>query len=210
MVSKDYDGEEYKKLVEGLPATGQTPCIDIMKSKKIEKILEHEGLSLIKKYDKYYIHFIGGQREEYPCDLAISNEEAMSVISSNENIKLIRDEYKNKVEWTSKYFIDSYLADYMSHECNMSKDRFQANIAKLNRHEDIKFELYETLIYEKFPITGAITVCGRTAESLKNTTHLSILGAYNFLIYMREDEKNALDDLKRGTSNKIISSFVKT
>ena len=36
-MSKDYDGEEYKKLVEGLPATGQTPCIDTMKSKKIEK-----------------------------------------------------------------------------------------------------------------------------------------------------------------------------
>ena len=198
MVSKDYDREEYKKLVEGLPATGQSPRIDTVKSKKIEKLLEYEGLSLIKKYDKYYIRFIGGQREEYPCDLAISNEEAMSIISSNENIKLIRDRYKNKVEWTSKYFIDSYLADYMRHECNMSKEWCQANITKLNRQEDIKFELYETLIFEKFPIAGAITVCGCTAESLKNTTHLSILGAYIFLIYMREDEKNALVDLKKG------------
>ena len=164
----------------------------------MEQVLEYKGLSLIKKYDKYYIRFIGGQREEYPCDLAISNKEAMSIISSNETIKNVRDEYKKKVEWTSRYFIDSFLSDYMFYESNMSEKRIKANIDKLNRHEDIKFELYETLIYEKFPVAGAITVCGYTAESLKNTTHLSILGAYNFLIYIREDEKNALDDLKKG------------
>ena len=57
----------------------------------MELVLEYKGLSLIKKYDKYYIRFIGGQREEYPCDLAISNKEAMSVISSNEAIKNVRD-----------------------------------------------------------------------------------------------------------------------
>ena len=163
----------------------------------MEQVLEYKGLSLIKKYDKYYIRFIGGQREEYPCDLAISNKEAMSIISSNETIKTVRDEYKKKVEWTSRYFIDSFLSDYMFYESNMSEKRIKANIDKLNRHEDIKFELYETLIYEKFPVAGAITVCGYTAEFLKNTTHLSILGAYNFLIYICEDEKNALDDLKK-------------
>lgn len=164
----------------------------------MELVLEYKRLSLIKKYDKYYIRFIGGQREEYPCDLAISNKEAMSIISSNEAIKNVRDEYKKKVEWTTRYFIDSFLADYMFYECNMSEKRINANIDKLNRHVDIKFELYETLIYEKFPVAGAITVCGYTAESLKKSTHLSILGSYNFLIYILEDEKNALEDLSKG------------
>lgn len=40
-------------------------------------------LKLIKKYELYYIRFIGGQHEEYPCDLRISNEEALSIISNN-------------------------------------------------------------------------------------------------------------------------------
>ena len=164
----------------------------------MEQILEYKGLSLIKKYDHYYIRFIGGQREEYPCDLAISNKEAMSIISSNDMIKTVRDEYKKKVEWTARYFIDSFISDYMFYESNMSEKRIKANIDKLDRHEDIKFELYETLIYERFPTAGAIEVCGETAESLKKSTHLTILGAYNFLIYLREDEANALNDLKKG------------
>jgi hypothetical protein len=164
----------------------------------MEQILEYKGLSLIKKYDHYYIRFIGGQREEFPCDLAISNKEAMSIISSNELIKNIRDEYKKKVEWTSRYFIDSLLNDYMFYESNMSEKRIKANIDKLNRHEDIKFELYETIVYDKFPVAGALQVHGYTAESLNKTTHLSVLGAYNYLIYLREDETNALSDLKKG------------
>ena len=154
----------------------------------MELVLEYKGLSLIKKYDKYYIRFIGGQREEYPCDLEISNKEAMSIIPSNELIKNVRDEYKKKVEWTSRYFIDSFLTDYMFYECNMTKKQINDNIDKLNRHQDIKFELYETLIYEKFPISGAITICGYTAELLKKSTHLSILECYNFLIDILEDK----------------------
>jgi hypothetical protein len=31
----DLDGEEYKKLIEGIPATGQSPCIGIINSKEI-------------------------------------------------------------------------------------------------------------------------------------------------------------------------------
>lgn len=68
---------------------------------------------------------------------------------------------------------------------------------KLNRHEDIKFELYETFAYEEFPQSGAIEVCGYTAEKIKNSTSLSVLGAYNYLIYLREDEAAALENIKK-------------
>ena len=164
----------------------------------MEQILEYKGLTLIKKYDHYYIRFMGGQREEIPCDLAISNEEAMTIISSHEEIKTVRDEYKRKVEWTSNYFVDTFLSDYMFYESNMTEKRIKTNLEKLNRHVDIKMELYETLAYEKFPVAGAIQVCGNTAEALNKSTHLSILGSYNYLIYLREDEVNAINDLKKG------------
>ena len=68
----------------------------------------------------------------------------------------------------------------------------------MNRHEDIKFELYETIVYNKFPVAGAIQVHGYTAEKLNKSTHLSILGSYNYLIYLREDKMNALSDLEKG------------
>lgn len=164
----------------------------------MEQVLVYKGLKLIKKYDHYYIRFIGGQREEIPCDLCISNKEAMAIVADPQEIKNVRDAYKKKVEWTQTYFIDSALKDYLFYECNMSEKRISLNLQKLNRHEDIKLELYETIIYGSFPKTGAIEVCSYTAEKLNGTTHLSILGAYNYLIYLREDEKNALDDLKKG------------
>ncbi len=164
----------------------------------MEIVLEYSGLKLIRKYDHYYIRFIGGQYEEYPCDLLITNKEAMEIISNNEEIKVVRDAYKKKVKWSIEYFIDSFFNDYLFYEKKMSEKRITANLEKLNRHEDIKYELYETLIYESFPRTGAISVCGYTAKNLMETTHLTVLGCYNYLIYLREDEKNALDDLKKG------------
>ena len=39
----------------------------------MEVIVKNSGLKLIKKYEKYYIRFIGGQYAEYPCDLLITD-----------------------------------------------------------------------------------------------------------------------------------------
>ena len=52
----------------------------------MEKILEYQGLTLIKKYNHYYIRFIGGQREDISYYLAITNKEAIFIIASNELI----------------------------------------------------------------------------------------------------------------------------
>ena len=45
-------------------------------------------------------------------------------------------------------------------------------------------------------------VCGYTAERLIAEYNLSPLGAYNFLVYLREDPEHALKDLKAGLSRK--------
>ena len=70
----------------------------------MEQVLEYKGLKLIKKYDRHYIRFIGGQIEEIPCDLSITNKEAMLIIAKPEEIKNVRDAYKKKVEWTQVFF----------------------------------------------------------------------------------------------------------
>lgn len=99
--------------------------------------------------------------------------------------------------------MNSLLNDYMFYESNMSEKHIKANIDKLNCHEDIKFELYETIVYNKFPVAGAIQVHGYTAEELNKSTHLSILGSYNYLIYLREDKMNALSDLEKGLLTEV-------
>ncbi len=164
----------------------------------METILEYKGIKLIKKYDKLYLRFIGGQREEIPCDLIISNQEAMGIISNNELIKEIRNKYKKSIPWTQAYFMDSYFYDYLKNECNMSEGRISSEIEILDYHKDIKIELYETLMYEEFPQSGAIKVCGYSAEEIYKTTHINIYESYKYLIYLREEPEKTLEVLKKG------------
>lgn len=163
----------------------------------MEQLLEYKGLELIKKYDRYYIRFIGGTHIEIPCELLITNREAMDIISGNTQIKAVMNEYKSKIVWDLSYFIDSAIRDYMLYGGNMSEKRIEKGMVKLNRHEDIKMEFYETIMYESFPANSPIKVEGYTAQQLNETTHLTIMGAYNYLIYLREDPKTALANLKK-------------
>ena len=164
----------------------------------MEIILKENRLYLIKKYGQYYIRFIGGMMDEMPCDCKLSEEEAELIIQNSGEISNILDEYEKRLPWTPDYFIHSAIEDYMRHEVNMSDARIEKNIDKLNRHEDIEMELYETIMYEAFPVQGAVKVQGYSAEELKNKTRLTTLGAYNYLIYLREEPERALDDLHKG------------
>lgn len=163
----------------------------------MEIIVDNTGLKLIKKHEKYYIRFIGGQYEEYPCDLLITDDEAENIISDNSKIRMIRDSYKRKMSWTLSTFVDTTIRDYMRSVCNMTEKRAEKNMEQFNRHNDIKMEFYEALMYEQFPINNPITVEGYTAKELHQNHHLSIFGAYNYLIYLREDPGNAIKDLQR-------------
>lgn len=168
----------------------------------METIVNFEGKMLIKKYDQYYIRFTGGAHEELLCDLLISNKDAMEIVADNSKISKVFSEYEKKTEWTKAYFVDSAIKDHMFYACHMSEKRIEKGIEKLNRHQDIKMEFYRTLMREAFPKNRAITVEGYTAQQLNETTHLTVMGAYNYLIYLREDPKTALDNLKKGLPTK--------
>ena len=47
-----------------------------------------------------------------------------------------------------------------------------------------------------------ISIEGYTAERLVTSTYLRPVGAYSYLIYLREKPKEALEDLKRGLPRK--------
>lgn len=164
----------------------------------MEILVNLEDKTLIKKYDHYYIRFIGGAQEELLCDLLINDEDAKDIIADNSKILEVFSDYEKNITWTKNYFVDSAIKDHMHYACNMSGKRIEKGIEKLNRHQDIKMELYRTLMKEEFPKNRAISVEGYTAQQLKETTKLTVLGAYNYLIYLREDPKTALDNLRKG------------
>ncbi len=164
----------------------------------MEILVNLNDKALIKKYDHYYIHFIGGAHEELLCDLLINDEDAKDIIEDNSKLLEVFSDYEKNVKWTKNYFVDSAIKDYMLYVCHMSGKRIEKGLEKLNRHQDIKMELYRTLMKEAFPKNRAIIVEGYTAQQLKETTKLTVLGAYNYLIYLREDPTAALDNLSKG------------
>lgn len=172
--------------------------LKIGKLKMIETLVNLDGKTLIKKYDRYYIRFTGGTHEELLCDLLINNEDAMDILADNSKISEVFSDYEKNINWTKNYFVDSAIKDYMLYACHMYGERITKEIEKLNRHQDIKMEFYRTLMKEAFPKNRAITVEGYTAQKLIGITRLTVLGAYNYLIYLREDPKTALDNLKKG------------
>lgn len=168
----------------------------------METIVNDSGMKLIKKYERYYIRFMGGQHEEYPCDLLITNREAASVITDNTTMKVIMDKYKKEIPWTLSYFVEEAITNYMLYACGTTKKGIAKELERLNRHKDIKMEFYETIMYGDFPANNPITVEGYNAKQLNKNTHLSVIGAYNYLIYLREDTKNALTNLQKGLPKK--------
>jgi hypothetical protein len=76
------------------------------------------------------------------------------------------------------------LFNYLVNEKTLSREKANDVINKLNAHTDLANEFYNWVCTRKFAEVPVI-VKGDTAESLVQTTHLSVLGAYTYLIQSR-------------------------
>lgn len=95
---------------------------------------------------------------------------------------------------------DKSLINKMQNKFSLSYISAVKELTKLNKYKDIynEFEIGMENNDFVFPEVFAIKVEGYTAEYLHKNFNLSELGAYNYLIYLREKPEEALDDLKRG------------
>lgn len=118
----------------------------------------------------------------------------------------------------NKWYIENYqtksetdirrekIRKYLLDEIGLSARRADAVLEKLTQYKDIYLEFAEYVSTRKFPHNG-IVICGYNAETLHEKYPLSPLGAYNYLIYLREMPKEALMNLKKGWHyRKIITS----
>ena len=109
----------------------------------------------------------------------------------------IRLELKYKAYLTSPdYIIPKYLVEKMQYSRRSAMEEFLS----IREHTDIAYELCNYIETGKFEsISGKrVKIEGYTAQDLFDNYPLSGLGAYNYLIYLREEPKNALADLKAG------------
>ena len=72
----------------------------------------------------------------------------------------------------------------------------------MSTHIDILAEFYFYVKNKRFKVFNPITVKKISAKQLVGSTYLSPVGAYNYLIYLRESPKEALEDLKKGLPRK--------
>ncbi len=97
---------------------------------------------------------------------------------------------------------ENAVKDYMLKECKMSPKRAEEAYLKLKKHCDLLNEFYFYVKNGRFMSFEPQTSEGISAEQLFENTYLSPLGAYNYLIYLRESPKEALADLKKGLPRK--------
>lgn len=98
---------------------------------------------------------------------------------------------------------DKTIMKLLKEQYKQTTKRAVLTIKKLLRHQDI----YDEFVKRSFldvneKIDNPITVQGFTAEQLHNNFPLSILGSYNYLIFLREKPEDALDKLKQGLPRK--------
>jgi len=97
--------------------------------------------------------------------------------------------------------IDAYIFNYLKHTIKYSDKLIEKQMKDFERNLDIKAEFATTLKFG-YPKQDPITIEGYTAEQLEAIGKLSILGAYNYLIYLREEPKDALRMIKKGLPRK--------
>lgn len=162
----------------------------------IMKIIEEKiGVMLIEKYGAKYIRFDGGEVSSRLYDLKITEEEAKSILDGKMTYLNVINKYSNSGQARSNRLIIAAVDDYLQNELGYDSKNSEEAIRKMIQELDIFYEFYDYVINEKFPKRG-IEVEGYTAEKLYNTAKMSVFEAYNYLIYLRSNSKEALARLK--------------
>ena len=172
------------------------------------KILEKKlGIMLIEKKKKKYIRFDGGEIAEAILQVEITNEETERILNKEITMESVVNYYDNQGLCSKDTLRYSLIRDYLLTFDKYNEDRIMETIEKLKKYGDIFFEFYDFVLYENFPTEDRIEVEGYTAEKLYNTTMLNPLGAYNYLIYLRDNPEEALAYLKAGLPVKDVIVF---
>ncbi len=106
---------------------------------------------------------------------------------------------------TFKYHIyNAKFIEKVTKKFQMNLRTAVQSVIKLQTHEDILAEFKRGMSKEPFDFEteNPVSAEGYTAKMLFEKYPLSELGAFNYLIYLRESPREALSDLKKGLPRK--------
>ncbi len=159
----------------------------------MEILKKKSGIMLIQQYENEYIRY--GSGLGHIMQIKITKEQCSQIINDYITMESVVNYYDNRMMYSEEEWRDLIVKDYLIYVYKLSKERMEKTLKKLKKYGDIYFEFYDFVLDERFPREDAIEVEGYTAEKLYNTTGLSPLGAYNYLVDLRETPKDAINDL---------------
>lgn len=99
---------------------------------------------------------------------------------------------------------EDILCRHLQEKYWYSEEQAKESIERMAKHKDIFDEFFNHVRIGKFRGKDhkQIEVHGHTAEQLHLHYNLSPLGAYNYLVYLRDDPEQAVADLEAGLPRK--------
>lgn len=170
-------------------------------------VRRNPGIMLLEQYGNKYIRYDAGQISDVLLQIRITEEEFDKVQKEEITMESVVNYYDNRGLCSADELRSSLIKDYLRTVSDYSEKRLTSIVSKLIAHKDVYFEFYDYVLYEQFPEEDAIVVEGLSAQQLATNYPLSPLGAYNYLIYLREMSEKALADLKAGLPTKDSSKI---
>lgn len=172
---------------------------------KTEKYLSQgtESTELIKKYGNWYIRIYMGAHGPMPCDLAITEAEAMRILNAKDPYGMMLDIQHQTTDYVKlskgiadrQYFKELMIKDYLINVEGLSQKRIDDTIKQLNKDQTLLSEFYWTLANERFSKRPR-KVEGYTAEILYLNTHVPLSDAYLYLICLTDFPEETLEVIK--------------
>lgn len=151
---------------------------------------------ICKKVDKF-VYFETDDERGYVSYSRNFSDEKSAAQYAYDTLKIINDSLNNNSpnDMAVRYIVNNY---------KYSKKRAEKMVMQMASHIDIFEEFLNYMRIRKFrkKDRSQTQVEGYTAERLCNEFNLSPLGAYNYLIYLKENPNQALADLKSGLPRK--------
>ena len=167
---------------------------------------EENNPKLINKYGEFYLRGFYGDSNPLWRDFKVPQEVAERILEKPELLFLVWADVS-----TFKHTPDEdtsndpckviIIADYLRCIEHYSYRNIVETIDALKTWPSLYNEMYWTLLYEKFP-DKPVTAEGYTAQKLYETTFLTVIGAYNYMLFLKNDPKQALELLDKGLPRK--------
>lgn len=152
---------------------------------------------------KLILDILFKEKEKNPNKEFVSLKDAIRVYLEGSN------DYDNiyftkicEVQEILENYYDEKLKKYIKNNSSLPKQGIERMIKNLKSHSDLYAEIVDYILADNTYRRPLISALGYDANRLCAEFNLTIVGAYNFIIYLREDPKNALADLKAGLPRK--------